>query len=148
MYKVCYSYCLEADVVAGLDAAIDDGVDVISMSFGLVVSPPLYDDYVAVGAYSAMKKGIFVSCSAGNGGPGNGSVINGAPWILTIGASTTDRKISAVPVLDNGAEFEGESAFQSTNFSRKLLPIVKGNACESLNTSDVKSKIVLCDTSG
>ncbi|PHT36513.1 hypothetical protein CQW23_24213 [Capsicum baccatum] len=148
MYKVCYFSCLESNVIAGLDAAIEDGVDVMSISLGVDVSPPLYDDYMAIGAYSAMEKGIFVSFSAGNYGPDNGSVINGAPWILTVGASTTDRKIRAVAVLGNGAEYEGESAFQPTNFSRKLLPIVNGNACELLNTSDVKGKIVLCDTGG
>ncbi|KAF3633930.1 putative subtilisin-like protease-like [Capsicum annuum] len=107
-----------------------------------------YDDYIAVGVYSVMEKGFFVSCSAGNDGPDKGSVVNEAPWILTVGASTTDRKIKAVAVLGNGAEFEGESAFQPTNFSRKLLPIVNGNACELLNTSDVKGKIVLCKTHG
>ncbi|PHU05429.1 hypothetical protein BC332_26251, partial [Capsicum chinense] len=142
MYKVCYFYCLETDVIAGLDATIEDGVDVISMSMGLPVSPPLYDDDIAVGVYSVMEKGIFVSCSAGNDGPDKGSVVNEAPWILTVGASTTDRKIKAVAVLGNGAEFEGESAFQPTNFSRKLLPIVNGNECELLNTSDVKRVVV------
>ncbi|MCD7449303.1 hypothetical protein HAX54_051045 [Datura stramonium] len=148
MYKVCYVDCLEFNVLAGLDAAIEDDVDVISISIGSADFPPLYDDNIAIGAYSAMMKGIFVSCSAGNRGPGSGSVINGAPWILTVGASTIDRKISVVAVLGNGEEYEGESAFQPTNFSRKLLPLVIGNACESLNAIDVKGKIVLCDTSG
>ncbi|PHT98283.1 hypothetical protein BC332_32803 [Capsicum chinense] len=149
MYKVCYLDCQESNVLAGFDAAIEDGVDVISISLGLDESPPLYDDYMAVGAYSAMEKGIFVSFAAGNDGPGNGSVINGAPWIVTVGASTTDRKISAVAVLGNGAEYEGESAFQPTNFSRKFLPLVNGNDCDVLlNLSNVQGKIVLCDTSG
>ncbi|TMW93140.1 hypothetical protein EJD97_012113 [Solanum chilense] len=94
----------------------------------------------------AMEKGIFVSCSAGNSGPGSGTVENGAPWILTVGASTTDRKIRAVVVLGNGAEYEGESAYQPTNFSRKLLPLVNGKYCDLLHPVDVKGKIVLCDT--
>ncbi|XP_060174520.1 subtilisin-like protease [Lycium barbarum] len=148
MYKVCYVDCLEYNILAGLDAAIEDGVDVISISLGSTESEPLYDDNIAIGAYSAMAKGIFVSCSGGNSGPEKGSVINGAPWILTVGASTADRKISAVAVLGNGAKYEGESAFQPRNFSRKLLPLVNGDSCELLNTSYVKGKIVLCDTSG
>ncbi|XP_049400014.1 subtilisin-like protease [Solanum stenotomum] len=149
MYKVCYGYtCEEYRMIAGFDAAIGDGVDVISVSIGFEhYRPPLYDDTIAIGAYRAMEKGIFVSCSAGNSGPGSGTVANGAPWILTVGASTTDRKISAVAVLGNGAEYEGESAFQPTNFSRKLLPLVNGEDCESLFSS-LKGKIVLCDTSG
>ncbi|XP_004249825.3 subtilisin-like protease [Solanum lycopersicum] len=149
MYKVCDAfYCLEYKILAGLDAAIEDGVDVISISIGFGhFRSPLYDDNIAIGTYSAMEKGIFVSCSAGNGGQRSGTVENGAPWILTVGASTTDRKISAVAVLGNGAEYEGESGFQPTNFSQKLLPLVNGTNCELFNTSDVKGKIVLCDSS-
>ncbi|KAG5582743.1 hypothetical protein H5410_053370 [Solanum commersonii] len=110
MYKVCDAfYCLEYKILAGLDAAIEDGVD------------EMVDRVV--------------------------TVENGAPWILTVGASTTDRKIGAVAVLGNGAEYEGESAFQPTNFSRKLLPLVNGMNCELFNTSDIKGKIVLCDSS-
>ncbi|KAH0720788.1 hypothetical protein KY290_005788 [Solanum tuberosum] len=148
MYKVCFAiFCLEYKILAGLDAAIEDGVDVISLSLGFGHSrSPLYNDTIAIGAYSAMEKGIFVSCSAGNDGPGSGTVQNGAPWILTVGASTTDRKIRAVAVLGNGAEYEGESAFQPTNFSRKLLPLVNGKYCDLLHSIDVKGKIVLCDT--
>ncbi|KAK6778538.1 hypothetical protein RDI58_025256 [Solanum bulbocastanum] len=81
-----------------------------------------------------------------NDGPGSGTVENGSPWILTVGASTTDRKIRAVAVFGNGAEYECESAFQPTNFSRKLLPLVNGKYCDLLHSSDVKGKIVLCDT--
>ncbi|PHU05195.1 hypothetical protein BC332_26017 [Capsicum chinense] len=132
---------------AGLDAAIEDGVDVISYSLGSDDNLPSYDDNIAIGMYSTMEKGILLSCSAGNSGPVE-SVTNGSPWILTVGASTTDRKISAVAVLGNGAEYEGESAFQPTNFSRKLLPLVNGSDCEWLDTIDVQGKIVLCDTSG
>ncbi|XP_055803540.1 subtilisin-like protease [Solanum dulcamara] len=148
MYRVCDDgLCQEAYILAGLDAAIEDGVDVISISLG---GPPMpfYDDCLAIGAYSAIQKGIFVSCSAGNKGPTVGTVKNGAPWILTVAASTTDRKIRAVAVLGNGAKYVGESAFQPTNFSGKLLPLVNANNCESLPTIDVKGKIVLCDTSG
>ncbi|XP_006339270.2 subtilisin-like protease SBT1.7 [Solanum tuberosum] len=148
MYKVCFAiFCLEYKILAGLDAAIEDGVDVISLSLGFGHSrSPLYNDTIAIGAYSAMEKGIFVSCSAGNDGPGSGTVQNGAPWILTVGASTTDRKIRAVVILGNGAEYEGESAFQPTNFSRKLLPLVNGKYCDLLHSINVKGKIVLCDT--
>ncbi|KAM3340375.1 hypothetical protein P3S68_030245 [Capsicum galapagoense] len=135
-------FCLESYILAGLDAAIEDGVDVISYSLGSDDNLPFYDDNIAIGMYSTMEKGILLSCSAGNSGPVE-SVTNGAPWILTVGASTTDRKISAVAVLGNGAEYEGESAFQPTNFSRKLLPLVNGSDCEWLDTIDVQGKIVL-----
>ncbi|XP_009604592.1 subtilisin-like protease [Nicotiana tomentosiformis] len=148
MYKVCTSDgCQESDIVAGIDAAIGDGVDVLSISLG-TAPVPLYEDNIAIGAYSAIEKGIFVSCSAGNSGPFNATVSNAAPWLLTVGASTTDRKISAVAVLGNGQQYEGESVFQPRNFSRKLLPLIDGGSCELFAPIDVKGKIVLCDTSG
>ncbi|KAM3267160.1 subtilisin-like protease 4 [Capsicum chacoense] len=120
MYRVCFIIlCGDSVILAGLDAAIEDGMD-----------------------------GIFVSCSAGNDGPSSGTVVNGSPWILTVGASTTDRKISAVAILGNGAEYEGESAFQPTKISQKLLPIINGGDCESLDGIVVIGKIVLCETTG
>ncbi|PHU13720.1 hypothetical protein BC332_14925 [Capsicum chinense] len=94
---------------------------------------PPYENMIAIGSYSVIEKGIFVSCSAGNDGPSSGTVVNGSPWILTVGASTTERKISAVAILGNGAEYEGESAFQPTKISPKLLPIINGGDCESLD---------------
>ncbi|MCE3049278.1 hypothetical protein HAX54_044512 [Datura stramonium] len=149
MYRVCgIDLCQEAYILAGYDAAIEDGVDVISISIGADEARPPYEETIAIGAYRAIEKGIFVSCSAGNSGPFAGTIANGSPWILTVGASTIDRKIIAVAVLGNGAEYEGQSAFQSANFSRKLLPLINGGDCESLARIDVRGKIVLCDTSG
>ncbi|KAK4710986.1 hypothetical protein R3W88_005499 [Solanum pinnatisectum] len=123
------------------------GVDVISISVGVTAIPP-YEEIMAIGAYRAIEKGIFVSCSAGNSGPSSATIENGSPWILTVGASSTDRKISAVAVLGNGAEYEGESAFQSANMSRKLLPLIDSGYCEALVSMDVRGKIVLCGIMG
>ncbi|KAM3284901.1 hypothetical protein P3S67_023700 [Capsicum chacoense] len=148
MYRVCISNCKDADILAGFDAAIEDGVDVISISFGALAAGPLDSDVIAIGSYGAIAKGIFVSFSAGNQGPNNCTVINAAPWMLTVAASTTDRKISAEAILDNGAVYEGGAAFQPTNFSQNLLPLVNGDNCRYLSTMDVdvKGKIVLCNT--
>jgi len=102
---------------------MEDGVDVISMSLALPVGPPFFYDPIAVGTFSAMQKGIFVSCPAGNSGPFSGSVVNGASWILTVGASTVDRSIVAATKLGNGQEFDGESILQPSNFTPTLLSL-------------------------
>lgn len=158
IYKVCSKAgCAESDILAAMDTAIADGVDVLSLSLG-GGSAPFFDDPIALGAFAAMEKGIFVSCSAGNDGPLNTTLSNEAPWILTVGASTIDRTIKATAKLGNGAEYDGESLFQPKDFPSTLLPLVyagaDGNsssalcAAGSLRNSDVKGKAVLCERGG
>ncbi|XP_060211081.1 subtilisin-like protease [Lycium barbarum] len=156
VYKVCSALtCSESDILAAMDIAIEDGVDVLSLSLGGQRNN-FYQDNIALGAFSAMEKGIFVSCAAGNSGPSSFSTANEAPWILTVGASTIDRKIKATAVLGNNQEFDGESAFQPSDFPPTLLPLVYpgSNASDfsaiyctpaSLNNTNVMGKIVLCE---
>nr|GEW43134.1 subtilisin-like protease SBT1.2 [Tanacetum cinerariifolium] len=154
MYKVCdENGCSESDIVAGMDAAVDDGVDVLSLSLA-GGSIPFYNDGIVIGAFAATQQGIFVSCSTGNAGTFNASLSNEAPWILTVGASTVDRKVKATVKLRNGAFLDGESLFQPKDFSPTLLPLVypgmNGDlrttycAPRTFNNTDVKGKVVIC----
>ncbi|XP_038713495.1 subtilisin-like protease SBT5.3 [Tripterygium wilfordii] len=90
-YKVCWINCLEADILAGFDAAISDGVDVISVAIANFGPSEFFKDVISIGAFHAVKQGIVVVCSAGNSGPEPGRVDNVSPWIITVGASTIDR---------------------------------------------------------
>ncbi|CAN1277944.1 Subtilisin-like protease 3 [Linum perenne] len=130
MYKVCdEDDCFESSVLAAMDAAIEDGVDVLSLSLG-TSSVHLYDDVIALGAFRAIQSGIFVSCSAGNSGPDSSSVENEAPWILTVGASTIDRDIRATVTLGNNKQFHGQSLFQPKDFHPQPLPIIDIVLCQ------------------
>nr|GEW51606.1 subtilisin-like protease SBT1.7 [Tanacetum cinerariifolium] len=52
MYKVCdENGCSESDIVAAIDAAVGDEVDVLSLSHGSE-SMPLYNDGIAIRAFS------------------------------------------------------------------------------------------------
>jgi len=160
IYKVCGVFgCAESVILAGMDVAVDDGVDVLSLSLGQP-STSFFESGIALGAFIAIQKGIFVSCSVGNSGPFHGTLANEAPWILTAGASTIDRKIEAVAKLGDGTEYLGESVFQPKNFASTLLPVVYAGA---INTSDdfiafcnpfaienvdVKGKVVVCEQGG
>ena len=159
IYKVCFGGdddCPDSDILAGLDAAVEDGVDVLSLSLG-EQSTSLFNDTVAIGSFAAIQKGIFVSCSAGNSGPFKGTLSNEAPWILTVGASTVDRKIVATAKLGNGEEFDGETVHRG-DFPPTYLPLVYAGvngksesafcANGSLKGIDVKDKIVVCERGG
>ena len=102
-YKACWSggHCAISDILAAMDAAVSDGVDLLSLSLGLPGLLPYYSDPIAIGALGAIQKGGFVSCSAGNSGPTPSAISNTAPWITTVGASTIDREFPAPVVLGN-----------------------------------------------
>ena len=106
-YKVCWPAvgvneggCYEADILAGFDVAISDGVDVLSVSLGGAIDE-YSDDAIAIGSFHAFKKGIAVVASAGNSGPGPGSVSNVASWLITVGPSTLDRAFTIYVALGN-----------------------------------------------
>ncbi|CAL9084873.1 unnamed protein product, partial [Musa textilis] len=104
-YKVCWprtfrGECFDADILAAFDAAIHDGIDVLSLSLGGRPSD-YFENSLDIGAFHAVRKGITVVCSDGNSGPNNSTVTNVAPWILTVGASTLDRDFPADVVFGN-----------------------------------------------
>ncbi|KAI3449829.1 hypothetical protein Pfo_006494 [Paulownia fortunei] len=156
IYKVCwFSGCYSSDILAAMDAAIRDGVDVLSLSLG-GFPVPLYEDTIAIGSFRAMEHGISVICAAGNNGPIQNSVANEAPWIATIGASTLDRRFPAIVRLSNGKFLYGESMYPGKGLAaaEKELELVyfsggdKGSEfClrGSLPRAKVRGKMVVCD---
>lgn len=153
MYKVCGEEgCSDADILAAMDTAVKDGVDILSLSLA-GTSFPFYNEGIDVGAFTAIQKGIFVSCSAGNSGPDYKSLSNEAPWILTVGASTIDRSIRATALLGNHGELDGISLNQTNDFNSTLLPLVYPGMNDNLSLSlcapgslgNVKGKIMLCE---
>lgn len=151
VYKVCsQGGCPESAVLAAIDLAIRDGVNVISLSLGSFPKKSFLQDTLKIATFWAVQHGIFVSCSAGNVGPFDSSVSGPAPWVLTVGASTIDRSIRAVAKLGNRQEYMGESLFQPGDFKPKLLPLVYSEFCDpqTLERVRVRGKIVLCQGIG
>jgi subtilisin family serine protease len=159
-YKVCWiAGCYDSDILAAFDAAVSDGAGVISLSVGGVVVP-YYLDSIAIAAFGAWDRGIFVSASAGNGGPGGLTVTNVAPWVTTVGAGTIDRDFPAHVKLGNGKTIPGVSLYGGPGPALtpgKMYPLVyAGNVGSdgyssslclegSLDPNIVKGKVVLCD---
>ncbi|TVU41283.1 hypothetical protein EJB05_14786, partial [Eragrostis curvula] len=103
VYKVCWdNECHGADILAAFDDAIADGVDVISFSIGGKLPAPYFEDATAVGSFHAMRRGVLTSAAAGNFALYGGRVCNVAPWMLSVAASSTDRRLVDRIVLGNG----------------------------------------------
>ncbi|KAG9459420.1 hypothetical protein H6P81_003928 [Aristolochia fimbriata] len=164
VYKICWSSgCHDSDLLAAMDKAVEDGVDVISLSVG--ASPtPLEADPIAMGAFGAVSKGVFVSASGGNDGPGRMTVTNVSPWITTVGAGTMDRSFPADILLGGQSTvISGVSVYGDGGFPvKKFFPLYsawnettegdrfKGLLCmkESLKPELVRGKIVICERGG
>ncbi|MGR3762929.1 S8 family serine peptidase [Rossellomorea sp. NS-SX7] len=75
------------NVIAGIDKAVEDGMDVINLSLGAMVNDPLYPTSVAIN--NAVLSGVTAVVSAGNSG--SNAFTLGSPGTsalaLTVGAS-------------------------------------------------------------
>lgn len=120
-YKVCWNDagCYTSDIVAAIDDAVADGVDVINYSIGGGPSLLGPDDIAYLFAADA---GVWVATSAGNSGPDAATVGGPAtvPWITAVGASTHDRTFQGSVELGSGAEYFGASVTGGTD----VLPLV------------------------
>lgn len=108
----------DAQVLAGIDWAIDQGVDVISMSLGgLVLGPDVPSTYTSA-IVTALRAGIPVITAIGN----EGSQTTGSPGndLLAFAVGATDP-------MDRAAGFSGgrtQVIRQSEYFPPDALPIV------------------------
>ena len=104
MYKVCWPEGFsDVDLLARMDEAINDRVDLISISIG-GDGTSYFDNPIGIGAFHAMMKGIWTTCSGGNDSPYANTVENAAPWIMTVSASSMDKQFSTPVKLGNGIE--------------------------------------------
>ncbi|TXG70799.1 hypothetical protein EZV62_005734 [Acer yangbiense] len=158
-YKVCWSGgCFSSDILSAVDRAVADGVNVLSISLGGGVSS-YYRDSLSIAAFGAMEMGVFVSCSAGNGGPDPLSLTNVSPWITTVGASTMDRDFPATIKLGTGRIVSGVSLYkgrrsllEKTEYALVYMGTNSSNPEPSslclegtLDPHVVSGKIVICD---
>ncbi|XP_064962759.1 CO(2)-response secreted protease-like [Musa acuminata AAA Group] len=147
MYRVCFEDgCPGSAILAGFDDAIADGVDLISVSLGASKfnRPDFAADPIAIGAFHAMAKGITVVCSAGNDGPSLASLVNTAPWILTVAATTIDRDFESDVVLGGNKAIKGGAINFSGLQKSPVYPLINGEAAKS-NSSSIDGSASHCD---
>ncbi len=127
------SGAMTSDIVAAIDQAVADGVDVINYSAGSIIETG--PDSPVQGAFrTAAAAGIFVATAAGNTGPDAATLDNVAPWTTTVAASTL-APYEATVRLGNGASYVGSSTtVESTISSSPLVPAEKvRNATASIS---------------
>ncbi len=149
------------DLVAAIEDATSDGVDVINYSIS--GSRTAFNDPVEIAFLNAAAAGVFVAASAGNNGPGASTVAHNTPWVTTVAAGTHDRAYTSSVTLGNGSTYAGISNGNGT----ASLPLISSTAaglpganaeqvrlCYStvdtggvavLDPAKVAGKIVLCD---
>ena len=95
------------DLVAAIDQAVADGVDVINYSISGSTTSFLSATEVAF--LFAEDAGVFVSASAGNSGPTPSTVAHAGPWLTTVAAGTHSRSGDGKITLGNGTVINGAS---------------------------------------
>ncbi|KAF8702874.1 hypothetical protein HU200_032710 [Digitaria exilis] len=109
IYKAAYPFGgYMSDVIAAVDQAVEDGVDVISLSMApssVSPGPASFLNLLEVQLLLATKAGVSVVQAVGNAGPDENTVVSFSPWILSVAASTTDRKYRKSIIIGNGKSF-------------------------------------------
>ncbi|WJX47425.1 hypothetical protein P8452_34117 [Trifolium repens] len=120
VYKALYKGFggFAADVVAAIDQAAQDKVDIICLSITPNMRPPgiaTFFNPIDMALLSAIKAGIFVVQAAGNTGPSPMSMSSFSPWIFTIGATSHDRLYTNSLSLGNNVTILGVGLAPSTS---------------------------------
>jgi len=138
-----------SDLVAAIDQAVADGVDVINYSISGSRNDLLYPTEVSF-LYAA-DAGIFVATSAGNSGPSSWTVAHNAPWETTVAAGTHDRSFLGTVDTGDGNTYDGVTVSQFTVSGDLVyagdVSYSGDKLCNigSLNPTMVEGKIVVCD---
>ncbi|XP_010519036.1 PREDICTED: subtilisin-like protease SBT2.1 [Tarenaya hassleriana] len=126
VYKALYKRFggFAADVIAAIDQAAQDGVDIINLSITPNRRPPgiaTFFNPIDMALLSAVKAGIFVVQAAGNTGPAPKSMSSFSPWIFTVGAASHDRVYSNSIILGNNITISGVGLASGTRTMHKLV---------------------------
>ncbi|MFI2648389.1 S8 family serine peptidase [Micromonospora fulviviridis] len=151
VYKVLWGGSgYDADIIAGIDAAVADGVQVLNYSIGKQLGDWEPNTPIGTAFLNATLAGVFVSASAGNDGF-SGAISNAQPWVTTVGAAVTNVNEGTVQ-LGNGTKIVGASLDvlpggqpRPLVFGEQAGNVEDGSAyCYGLDRAKVKDKVVAC----
>ncbi|GMH03150.1 hypothetical protein Nepgr_004989 [Nepenthes gracilis] len=153
-----------ADVIAAVEQAVHDGVDIINLSVG-PNSPPAATKTTFLNPFdasllAAVKTGVFIAQAAGNGGPFPKTLLSYSPWITSVAAAIDDRRYKNHLVLGNGKTLPGIGLSPSTHGNQTFTLVAAKDVLldsssmryspsdcqrpEVLNKNMVEGNILLC----
>lgn len=159
-YQVCYpaaeevAGCPGEALIAGIEDAISDGVDVINFSIGGQDSHP-WSDSVEMAFLNAREAGIMVAAAAGNSGQANGAaeffgaIDHASPWLMNVAASTHGREVVVETLLANpqfadpataGSRLPGWSSLAGGSITTEAVTGVVLRAADYNNVNGVKDQ--------
>ncbi|WP_299741881.1 S8 family serine peptidase [uncultured Rossellomorea sp.] len=145
-----YGSGFTGSVLAGIDKAVQDGMDVINLSLGATVNDPLYPTSVALN--NAMIAGTVALVAAGNAGPNDFTVGSPgtSPLAITVGASDVSVSIPTAKgelgedsfALQLMAKHFDDNITELSNTSLEVVDAGLGYA-EEFNGKDYSGKLAL-----
>ncbi|XAR63738.1 Cucumisin [Bertholletia excelsa] len=162
LYRLFGGYV--ADVVAAIEQAVHDGVDILNLSVG-PNSPPATTKITFLNPFdatllAAVKAGVFVAQAAGNGGPSPKTLLSYSPWIMSVAAAVDDRRYKNHLVMGNGKILPGMGLSPATHSNRTFTMVAANDVLldssvmkfspsdcqrpEVLNKNLVQGNILLC----
>ncbi|CAD6238556.1 unnamed protein product [Miscanthus lutarioriparius] len=162
IYKAAYPFGgYMSDVIAAVDQAVEDGVNVISLSMApssVSPGPASFLNLLEAQLLLATKAGVSVVQAVGNAGPDANTVVSFSPWILSVAASTTDRKYRKSIIIGNGKVFSC-GALSAPTPGETMYPLAWADDVINENSSDgsvncqdpkifirplVQGKVIIC----
>ncbi|KAL0323031.1 UNVERIFIED_CONTAM: Subtilisin-like protease SBT3 [Sesamum angustifolium] len=148
VYKVLWRGGTSSDILAGIDQAVADGVDIISISISNR-NTNLYENPLAIASFGAREKGIVVCLSAGNRGPSFATLRSGIPWAVVVASGTIDRWFAGTLTMGNGKTITGWTTFPARTPVRDL-PLVYNKTLSACDSNELLAEapdqsVVVCD---
>ncbi|KAK9151588.1 hypothetical protein Syun_009897 [Stephania yunnanensis] len=162
VYKAIFpSIGTMTDVVAAIEQAVADGVDILTLSVGPDEPPKdtiSFLNVFEIFMLQARRAGVFVVQAVGNKGPSPSTVVSFSPWAVGVAAANMDRSFSSTLILGNGQKIEGagptmlqfklvlakDALKPNGSFPKTPEYIEECQHPEVLNPDQVRGSIVIC----
>jgi subtilisin family serine protease len=142
----------EDTVLRAIDDAVNDGMDVINLSLGVVMAERLADDILVAAVERAAALGVVVSVAAGNFGSTPNTIASPAtaPSAIATGASVDDRVFAPGLVRDGAQTYYAIPGYGPASASTITAPVAdvaaldgSGQACAPLDSGALAGRIAM-----